>query len=110
MPIISQKWPFSVTKKVQNQVFYHMAISDTLKFSLINSKSKKNNDYMKIIQTVTQKYAILMLNDARGSLTQKNQAKISEKGLNMGIFGISMKFPIILRCQMFSSLKNLGEK
>ena len=87
-----------------------MAISDTLKFSLINLKSKKNNDYMKITQTVTQKYAILTLNDARGSLTQKNQAKISEKGLNMGIFGISMKFPIIWRCQMFSSLKNLGEK
>ena len=65
---------------------------------------------MQITSIVTQIYAILTLNDARGTLTQKNQAKISEKGHNMGIFGISMKFPIIWRCQMFSCLKNLGEK
>ena len=65
---------------------------------------------MEICSIVTQKYLILTLNDARGTLTQKNRAKISENGINMGIFGISMKFPIIWRCQMFSCLKNLGEK
>ena len=65
---------------------------------------------MEICSIVTQKYLILTLNDARGTLTQKNRAKISENGINMGILGISMKFPIILRCQMFSQLHNLGEK
>ena len=51
----------------------------------------------------------LTQNEALGTFMRKNRAKISEKGIKKGIFGISMKFPIIWRCQMFSSLKNLGE-
>ena len=48
--------------------------------------------------------------DAHGTLARKNRAKNYEKGVNMGTFGFSIKFPIDWWCTLFSSFKNLGEK
>ena len=52
----------------------------------------------------------LTLFDARGTFTRKNRAKISKKGVKMGIIGFSVKFAIIWWGDMISSFKNLGEK
>ena len=70
----------------------------------------KNVGYAGIIHMATLKNGDLAQNDARGTLTWKNRAKISEKGVKTGTIGFSIKFAIIWWGDMFFSLKNHGEK
>ena len=70
----------------------------------------KNVGYGGITHMTTLKNRDLTQNDARGTLTWKNRAKISKKRVKKGTVGFSMKFAIIWWGDMFSSLKNTREK
>ena len=72
--------------------------------------NRESLSYSNVLIIYDEKNAILTLIDARGTLTQKNRAKISVKGVKTGTGEFSMKLAINWWCDMFSSLKNLGEK